>query len=41
MYNIDDKSSEEMLKIIETVQKYLLINDYKNAFLYFYYILIE
>lgn len=35
MYNIDYKSSEEMLKIIETVQKYLLINDYKNAFYIF------
>lgn len=35
MYNIDDKSSEEMLQIIETVQKYLLINDYENAFIFF------
>ena len=29
------KSFEEMLKIVDTIQKYLLINDYENAFIIF------
>lgn len=35
MYCIENKSSEEMLMIIENIQKYLLVNDYENAFIMF------
>ena len=33
--NIENKTKEELDLIVESIDKYLLINDYENAFIFF------
>lgn len=32
---IENKTNEELYLIVESIDKYLLINDYENAFIFF------